>query len=76
MITSLEKGILNSLDPRFKYIARDQDGKLFLYVTLPKKGYLTWFSFGVNVLCRLPLDNLFQFIKWSDDKPYLIKKYE
>lgn len=55
-----------------KYIARDKNGKLFVYETQPRKGGKYW-----NGDCCLSLNlhfNVdFPMIKWSDSEPWLIK---
>ena len=58
---------LKKLD--FNYIVRDANDSLWVYVNEPNKKDVGWFSFG-NVY-KLD-DNLFRFIKWEDEEPYLI----
>lgn len=60
---------LKKLD--FNYIVRDANDSLWAYVNEPNKKDSGWFSFG-NVY-KLD-DNLFQFIRWEDEIPYLINE--
>lgn len=69
-----EKVILKNTDKRFKWIARDKDGNLFIYDNKPIKRESSWISeiifnwFGMWIF-----NHLFQFIKWEDEEPYLIE---
>lgn len=78
----IEKSVISKRDRAFleyfreerKYIARDKNGKLFVYETQPRKveRYWSW-----NGDCCLSLNlhfNVdFPMIKWSDSEPWLIK---
>lgn len=56
----------------YKYIARDKDGDISLYLDEPDKDILTEFWHGKEYEFTL-FNNLFQFIKWEDKEPTLIK---
>lgn len=56
----------------YKYIARDKDGDISLYLDEPDKDILTEFWHGKEYEFTL-FNNLFPFIKWTDDKPTSIK---
>lgn len=66
----------------YRWIARDEDGELYLYRTVPTKLSSCWLSFniddGIDDLCDG--DVLFQCIKWEDEEPTkildLIQDYE
>lgn len=73
-LTEDEKVILRNIDKKYKWIARDGDGKLCVFVDKPLKFPYMWnnkrntgWDF-LNVFAHL-----FQFIKWEDEEPYLIE---
>ncbi len=78
ILTEDEKVILRNLPEKYKYIARDNSGALYIYKGKPYKGKPykereEWYSvFRFNELNLFQY--LFQFIKWSDDNPYNIKE--
>lgn len=49
------------------WVARDSNGRLFLYRDKPRKSTIEWLSSSVHV-CGIPLD-AFPSIKWEDDEP-------
>ena len=55
----------------YNFIARDEDGGLFLYSTEPWKGELVWKYIGSGI--RI-FDKLFNFVKWEDESPMLIEE--
>ena len=70
-ITEDEKAILRNLPEKYKYIARDRSGLIFLYSKKPSKCYYSWI--GYNDIA-FPYSHLFQFIKWEDEEPYSIEE--
>lgn len=71
-LTEDEKAILRNIDKNYKWIARDEDGELSIYINEPYKYNLGWVgnvdtSYSIRIF-----DHLFQFIKWEDKEPYLI----
>lgn len=70
-LTEVEKIILKHfLDENYKYVARDEFGKLFLYFSKPHKSFKMWLSkSNTKELCF----DMLKFIKWSDEEPYLIE---
>lgn len=69
-----EKVILKNIDKRFKWIARDKNGNLFIYCEKPIKRESAWgseiiFDYEVMII----FNHLFQFIKWEDEEPYLVE---
>lgn len=68
-LTELEKNILNNLNKEYRFIARDQNGKLFVYKTLPYKEHTTW----SGDYSELPFSKLFKFITWDNPCPYVIE---
>lgn len=68
-LTRLEYGILNHIlnNTDYSYIARDEDGRLFIYENKPCKTTNYWNCSDVSIFNYF--DDLFQFIKWKDAKP-------
>lgn len=68
--TELEEGVLRAIDSEFKYIARDEDGKLYIYSQKPKKIIGKWAS---NELYNsLRLTGLFDWIRFENAEPWCI----
>ena len=57
---------------RFNFIARDGDGRSFLYKNKPLKSSDEWIVASKDC-CRI-LDRLFKFVKWEDEDPYNINE--
>lgn len=55
----------------YKYIARDGDGELYVYITKPKKGLRNWADARSKSLAGLDID--LPMVKWSDDEPWKIE---
>ena len=55
----------------YKYIARDDDGELRVYITKPKKGLRNWADACFKSLTGLDID--LPMVKWSDDEPWKIE---
>ena len=70
-LTKDEKAILRSMDKKYKWIARDKDGELSIYIEKPIKS-ATWWVYHVARLLHV-YNHLFTFIKWEDEEPYLIE---
>lgn len=69
-----EKVILRNLPECFKWIARDEDGRLFVYSFKPLKTTHAWMGDSLMYFTYLNVFNhLFSFIKWEDEEPYLIE---
>lgn len=73
-LTEDEKVILRNIDKKYKWIARDEGGSLYIYCDKPLKFLDMWnnkrntgWAF-LNVFAHL-----FQSIKWEDEEPYLIE---
>lgn len=52
---------------RFNFIAKDGDGRLFLYKNKPFKSLDEWIVASKDC-CRI-LDSLLNFVKWEDEEP-------
>ena len=75
-LTNDEIAILRNIDKKYKWIARDKNGILYIYDSVPeKRGNYKWSrdTLHVDILSNLSLfSHLFNFIKWTDDEPYNI----
>ena len=69
-LTEDEKVILRNLPKKYKWIARDKSGLIFLCSKKPSKCNYSWI--GYNDIA-FPYYHLFQFIKWEDEEPYSIE---
>lgn len=69
-LTGLEEEVLRAIPSAFKYIARDECGKLFVYCRKPEKFGLSWTS-TYPYTC-LPLTGLFDWIRFEDEEPWCI----
>lgn len=68
-LTEYERTILENLDREYEWIVRGVNGSIWIYKCKPDKDEFGW---NGRDLEKLPFNNLFQFIKWEDDEPYLI----
>lgn len=69
-LTEIEKIILENTDKEYKYIARDEDGNLFLYTQEPFKNFLDNWRTNSYYNAFDIYNHLFKDIKWEDKKPY------
>lgn len=71
-LTLHEKCILESIDKKNKFIARDRDNGLWIYESKPLKSNICWnneeYMQYINIF-----NHLFKFIKWEDEEPYNIQ---
>ena len=78
ILTEDEKVILRNLQKKFKYIARDKYGNLWVYTHPVEKYKITWCVpneyIDADMVEITVFDNLFQFIKWSDEEAYSIEE--
>lgn len=58
----------------YKYLARDKDGKIFLYYYKPNKMTKVWWSETGKAFIIGIGNNCFKFVKWEDDEPTPIDK--
>ena len=71
ILTEDEKVILRNLS-KYKWIARDNSGALYIYASKPKKDGDRWAGFGIDNFYLFK--HLFQFIKWEDEEAYNIEE--
>jgi hypothetical protein len=75
-LTEDEKVILRNIPEKYKYIARESCGELYVYENKPVKMRYEW-NRGVAGSSYNNLNSfqhLFQFIKWEDNEPYNIEE--
>lgn len=74
-VNKLEYDILDYLyhNTKFRYIARDEGKWLFAYYEPPVKGAECWED-GECYGSLEMLGDLFNFVKWEDNKPTSIKE--
>ena len=72
-LTDDEKAILRNIEPKFKFIARDEDGELYVYRKKTTKKGDIWTDHCGNANFRA-FNHLFQFVKWEDEEPWSIKE--
>lgn len=75
-LTEEELTILNSIDKKYKWLARDKDGVLYLFANKPAKDKSSnqWDGSGDAIKFSMFVENIFQDIKWEDSKPIKIAK--
>lgn len=71
-ITEDEKVILRNIDEKYKYVARDDDRRLFVFSEKPEKKEFVWGS-NNRAVSISAFDHLFQMVKWEDDEPWRIE---
>lgn len=73
-LTEDEKVILKNINKDYKWIARDDNGSLFIYGEKPIKKESSWISkMFLDWFNMCIFNHLFLFIKWEDEEPYLIE---
>lgn len=75
-LSEAERVILENLDKEYTYIARDENGHLFIFEIPPVKVDRRWYCDVTNVYVSsfTMFDYLFKFIKWEDTEPYNIEE--
>ena len=69
--TEDEKIIARNIDKNYKWMARDNNGALYVYREKPEKEDATWLN--MDSFSQLTvLSHLFPAIKWGDEEPTLI----
>lgn len=72
-LTEDEKAILRNISKKYRYVARDEDGTLFVFTEKPFKLDYYWKSGNEDEYSVYLFNHLFRFIKWEDEEPYLIE---
>ena len=76
VISKRDRAFLEYLREKYKFVARDEDGKLFVYSSKPyqNKNFKLWCSgCGNDSRLRLNYNVEFPMVKWSDSEPLLIE---
>lgn len=73
-LSEAERVILENIDKRYKWIARDENNLLFVYETKPTKELGEWWGNGTRMLNVDIFSHLFQFMNLEDDEPYNIEE--
>lgn len=73
-LTEDEKVILRNLHKKYKWIARDGNGDIFIFPDKPIKYESVWDYCGRESKSLILFSYLFEFIKWSDEEPYSIEE--
>ena len=66
-----EKCLLNNIPFDWRYIARDKNNSMHLFLSEPSKTMGYW-STPSGVYIDFPYHHLFKMVKWEDEKPVLI----
>ena len=72
-LTLHEKCILESIDKKYQWIARDRKCSLYVHESKPFK-YSTYWDSVKQYECFIFFNHLFQFIKWEDEEPRNIQE--
>lgn len=73
--TNDELCILRNADKKYKWIARDEDGELYLFKEKPCKSLGVWETKSVRTTEFLCYNYLFQSITSEDEEPVFIDDY-
>lgn len=73
-LTDDEKAILRNINENYVWIARNENGMLFVFTEKPFKLEYYWKCEDEDAECYVYFfDHLFKSIKWEDEEPYLIE---
>ena len=68
-----ERIVLQMLEKKYQWIARDKDGNLYVYEEMPVKEREMEIWYGLYAHLNLfAFNHLFRFIRYEDDEPWLI----
>lgn len=74
VISKRDRAFLEYIDKKFKYIARDETARMYVYSIEPRKSVYCWINNRgecFSIANRIDVD--FPMVKWSDSKPWLIE---
>lgn len=75
-LTEDEKHFLSLLKDKFQYIARDEDGSIFVYSGCkPHKATVSWINDGNYERIDKLVDYKFECISFEDDEPFNFREY-
>lgn len=73
-ITSAEKVLLENVEKKYRYIARDHDSTLFLFEKKTIKEKWMWVRTTDSYTSSFTIySHLFPMVKWEDEDPWLIE---
>lgn len=66
---------------KWKYLVRDEDKNLYVFDSLPIKEWDGWCAENMSMcgycyISKKLFGDMFDFIKWEDEKPWLIEDLE
>jgi len=68
-ISDDELTILKNIDKRYNFIARDDDGGLYAYMSEPARSYTNWgLGYGNEYVSLVVFNHLFKMVKYTDEK--------
>ena len=74
-LSEAERVILENVDKKYKYIAKDEGGNLFIYSSSKIEKFMSEWCYnddkGVHFSFAF-FNNLFKMVKWEDEEPTLI----
>ena len=74
VISKRDRAFLECIREEYKFVARDENGKLFVYKTQPRKMETRWVLNCDGYLYLNRYFNVdFPMVKWSNEEPWLIK---
>lgn len=74
MLSDDEKAILRNINENYVWIARNENGMLFVFTEKPFKLEYYWKCENEDAECYVYFfDHLFKSIKWEDEEPYNIE---
>lgn len=74
MISKRDKAFLDCIREEYKFVARDENGKLFVYETQPRKGKTNWvLNYDGYLYLNRYFNVDFPIVKWSNEEPWLIE---
>lgn len=68
-----EKTIAMNIDKKYKWMARDYDGSLWIFVNKPNKVRSNWYESSIEANLFRAFNYMFKSIKWEDNEPTLIE---
>lgn len=75
VISKRDRALLEYIRKKFKSIARDEDGAIYMFAGIAEKceskGVFTYNGLSRNISISFDID--FPMVEWSDDEPWLIE---
>lgn len=74
VISKRDKAFLDCIREEYKFVARDENGKLFVYETQPIKSETHWvLNYDGYLYLNRYFNVDFPMVKWSNEEPWLIE---